>query len=199
MGVRPLSASATLTADYFDALYAKDPDPWRFQTSDYEDAKYTATIAALRGRTFATGLEVGCSIGVLTGRLATIAESLVATDISARALEAARARNQAHPHVSFSNQGLPKSLPDGPFDLIVLSEVLYYLDRDDLLAATDHVIDRMAVGGDVLLVHWLGETAYPLTGDAAAEGFLMRAGRRLTTVQQARTEHYRLDHLRRPA
>jgi predicted TPR repeat methyltransferase len=199
MGAATLSASATLTADYFDALYAADPDPWDFQTSAYEDAKYTATIAALRGRKFARGLEVGCSIGVLTSRLATVADSLVATDISERALEAATARNASRPHVSFANQGLPKDIPCGPFDLIVLSEVLYYLDRNDLRAATDAVIERMALGGEVLLVHWLWETDYPLMGDEAAEGFLRRAGPRLTIVQQARTERYRLDHLRRPA
>ena len=54
---------------FFDDLYAADPDPWDFETSPYEAAKYDATIAALEGRRFASGLEIGCSIGVLTDRL----------------------------------------------------------------------------------------------------------------------------------
>ena len=59
-----------LTAGYFDELYAGDPDPWGFETSAYEQAKYAATIDALEGRRYATALEIGCSIGVLTARLA---------------------------------------------------------------------------------------------------------------------------------
>jgi hypothetical protein len=58
--------TALLPAAYFDALYARDPDPWRFATSDYERAKYRATLAALPGPLLGAALEVGCSIGVLT-------------------------------------------------------------------------------------------------------------------------------------
>ena len=32
---------------YFERLYARDPDPWRFATSEYERDKYAATLAAL--------------------------------------------------------------------------------------------------------------------------------------------------------
>jgi hypothetical protein len=36
-----------LTADYFDELYAGDPDPWGFETSPYEQAKWlTARFGA---------------------------------------------------------------------------------------------------------------------------------------------------------
>ena len=37
----------SLEPAYFEALYAADPDPWRFATSAYEREKYTATLAAL--------------------------------------------------------------------------------------------------------------------------------------------------------
>ena len=43
----------------FDALYAGDPDPWGFETSDYEHRKYDATLAALGARRFERALEVG--------------------------------------------------------------------------------------------------------------------------------------------
>ena len=80
-----------LTADYFDELYAGDPDPWGFETSAYEQAKYAATIDALEGRRYAGALEIGCSIGVLTARLAEHCDALLAVD-AAQAAADARAR-----------------------------------------------------------------------------------------------------------
>jgi len=62
--------SASLPPGYFDALYAASPDPWAFETSAYERAKYAATLDALPARRYRRALEVGCSIGVLTRQLA---------------------------------------------------------------------------------------------------------------------------------
>ena len=77
---------------YFDALYAADPDPWRFASSDYEREKYAATLDALPPRRFAAALEVGCSIGVLTRQLAARCDTLLALDVAEAALAQARAR-----------------------------------------------------------------------------------------------------------
>ncbi len=115
----------TIRPAYFDGLYANDPDPWRFATSDYEREKYAATLAALPARPFATALEVGCSIGVLTKQLATRCDSLLALDVAEAALDQARARC---PDVRFERRAIPDEWPPGAFDLIVFSEVLYYLD-----------------------------------------------------------------------
>ena len=73
--------------EFFERLYAAEPDPWGFETSAYERAKYDATIAALPPGPISTALEVGCSIGVLTERLARRCDRLLAVDVS----EAARA------------------------------------------------------------------------------------------------------------
>src|SRR3954454_12910985 len=111
---------------HFDALYARHPDPWNFETSAYEAAKYQATIAALEGRHFARGLEIGCSIGVLTEHLAPHCDALLAIDVSERAL--ARARERV-PGATFERREVPEEYPEGYFDLTVCSEVLYYLDE----------------------------------------------------------------------
>ena len=60
----------SLPTAYFDRKYAFDPDPWGFATSAYEADKYRATLAALPRARYRRALEVGCSIGVLTERLA---------------------------------------------------------------------------------------------------------------------------------
>ena len=56
--------------DYFEGIYADGPDPWGFETSEYERRKYDLTLAALPRRRYARALEPGCSIGVLTADLA---------------------------------------------------------------------------------------------------------------------------------
>ena len=96
--------------DFFDELYAENPDPWDFETSEYERAKYAATIAALEQRHFATGLEIGCSIGVLTQDLKRHIDDLLAIDVAEIALEQARARN---PDVRFERREIPEEYPDG--------------------------------------------------------------------------------------
>jgi 2-polyprenyl-3-methyl-5-hydroxy-6-metoxy-1,4-benzoquinol methylase len=192
-----MSRRTTLGEDYFRSVYAANPDPWKFAQSEYERAKYDATIASLGSRRYESGLEVGCSIGVLTGRLALQVRRLTAIDIADQPLSAARARNQAFGNITFLKAAFPHQAPPGAFDLIVLSEVLYYLSQQDLERACDATLERLTAGGDMVLVHWLGETDYPLTGDEAAEGFIRRAGPALTTIQRTRHERYRLDVLRK--
>ncbi len=52
----------SLPPSYFDERYAKNLDPWDFETSDYERAKYVATLDALPRARYSSALEVGCSI-----------------------------------------------------------------------------------------------------------------------------------------
>ena len=189
--------STSLEEGYFSEIYASDADPWRFTESEYEHAKYDSTVAALSERYYERGLEVGCSIGVLTERLAKFVRALTAIDITEQPLRWARDRNREAKNITFLKASFPAQTPPGPFDLIVLSEVLYYLDRTDLAHARSVILDRLTPGGDVILVHWLGKTDYPLSGDEAAEGFIALAGPALTTIQRFRREHYRLDVLRR--
>ena len=77
---------------HFEALYAGDPDPWKFATSDYERRKYAATLNLLPDRRFSSALEVGASIGVLTRQLAARCDRVLATDVVEVALEQGRKR-----------------------------------------------------------------------------------------------------------
>lgn len=184
---------ASLDPAYFEALYAADPDPWRFATSEYERQKYAATLAALPQRRFPHALEVGCSIGILTRQLARRCDQLLSIDVATAALAQARA-NCPEANVTFEQRRIPLDWPGGRFDLIVFSEVLYYLDRADLMSAAAHTTASLAPDGAVLLVHFLGLTNYPLSGDDAAQSFIAATG--LNPVLQRREPDYRLDLLR---
>ena len=188
--------TASLPPSYFDGLYAADPDPWRFATSGYERDKYAATLAALAARRFANALEVGCSIGVLTRALAPQCRVLLALDVAEAALHQARARCADLAQVRFERRHVPQDWPDGSYDLILLSEIVYYLSETDVDALADRVRGAITPGGAVLLVHWLGLTNYPLSGDVASERLIARLG--FAPVRQRREPEYRLDLLAAP-
>lgn len=190
--------TGSIPPGYFDARYAADPDPWRFETSGYERAKYDSTLAALPRARYGAALEVGCSIGVLTARLAERCDRLVALDVAEAALDQARRRCRALGHVAFLRAQVPGEWPDGAFDLILLSEMVYYLDAAAVRRLVGRVRDGLRPGGDAVLVHWTGETEYPLGGDEAAELFVAEAAGFMSVAGGARTDAYRLDVLRRP-
>lgn len=190
-------AVESLPASYFAKLYAADADPWNFASSDYEQLKYAATMAALPRPLYRRGFEMGCSIGILTEQLAERCGSLLAVDVVDRALAAARQRCRHHRHVTFARMRLPAEPPEGSFDLIMLSEVIYYLDVVDLSALALWIDRALEPEGDLVLVHWVRATDYPLSGDDAVGALLrrLRAGYRALALR--RTGSYRLDVLRR--
>jgi SAM-dependent methyltransferase len=180
---------------YFEALYCGGHDPWRFATSDYERDKYQATLAALGSARFGRAWEVGCSIGVFTRALAERCDALLAVDVAESALAQARERCAGLPQVCFQRMRIPNEWPTGRFDLILLSEVLYYLVANDIREAARRSWRSLSPGGRIVLVHWTGETDYPCTGDQAADLFRETCGARLKTLRRERHDAYRLDVL----
>jgi len=178
----------------FDRIYAGADDPWQVQTSAYERAKYARTLAALPPGRFASALEVGCSIGAQTVLLAARCDRLLALDISPEAVRRARERSRDMAQVEVREAIIPRDWPDGPFNLIVISEVLYFLDRDDLILAAQRAAASLAPAGVILLVNWTGETDTPTTGDEAAELFAAAFGGKVGLHE--RHENYRIELLR---
>ncbi len=191
----PPRSVRTRDAAHFDRLYAANADPWGFRTSGYEHDKYRATLAALPDRRFRSALEVGCSIGELTRRLAPRCDRLLGLDLSEAALREAEAACAGLDGVGFRRAAVPADWPDGAFDLVVLSEVLYFLVPDDLAAVAGRCLGSLEPGGVVVLVNWTGPTDDPLSGDDAAELFIAGTAARLRAVRQERHPGYRLDVL----
>ena len=184
----------SLEPGYFDGLYAANPDPWRMETSPYEAAKYRATLAALPRPRYAHAVEIGCAVGVLTERLAARCEDLLGLDVAKAALDRAAARCWGLP-VRFELSELPDRAPAGRFDLIMLSEVIYYFDAAGVVQLAERVAEMAAPDADIMLVHWLGETPdYPLSGDEAVAAF--EAAGSWQVMRRERTAQYRLDLLR---
>jgi SAM-dependent methyltransferase len=142
----------TLSRGFFEDLYVKSPDPFDFETSGYEAAKYQHTVAILPRERYHQGAEIGCSIGVLTSRLSEKCENLLGIDISEGALQRARQRCAPLPGVKCVRMTVPDDFPDQIFDLMVVSEVAYYWSTEDLAQAKDLIAAHQTTGGHLLLV-----------------------------------------------
>lgn len=189
--------SDTLGLDHFEQLYAASPDPWHFETSAYEQAKYAATLAALPRPHYGRALDVGCSVGVMTEQLAPRCDDLLALEPVKAALDRARRRNARFPHVRFAKAFVPADWPDALFDLVVISEVLDYLGPDDLRMLAARIAESLRPGGDLVLVHWVGKKSLVATAGEATDTLTAEAADALTPLRTERNRDYRLDVLRR--
>lgn len=170
----------TSSADFFERKYQEKADPWNFGCSAYEQARYDVTMAALDGRRFERAFEPGCSVGVLTERLARVCEHVDAMDLSATAVNAARSRCAGLSNVSVEVGSLSDPLPAGSFDLLVLSEIGYYFDEQGLNACAGAAVEKLVPGGCLLAVHWLGHSQdHRLSGDQVHEVLRSLPGVRL--------------------
>lgn len=184
------SSASQYDHEFFERLYAGRIDPWSVLTSAYERDKYEATMQALAQPRYRHALELGCFIGGLTRLLAGRCDAVTAVDTSAMALRRARELCPAS-NVNFVEAHLPDGEWSGPFDLVVLSEVLYYFSIPALVRLADRLSKVITAKTEFVVVHWTGETDYPLTGDRATELFqsLMRVELSLRT----RHPKYRLE------
>ncbi len=190
------ATAASLTARYFEDVYAANRDPWRFETSPYEVEKYSSSLAILPRERYCSALEIGCSIGVFTHMLATRCDQLLAVDIAEQALAEARNRCADQPQVHFARCQLPAEFPDGSFDLITVCEVGYYWSPEDLQRACVRIAQHQPAGADLLLVHWTPEVHdYPQTGDAVHDTWLSQPWWQPLAARRHAT--YRMDLLRR--
>jgi cyclopropane fatty-acyl-phospholipid synthase-like methyltransferase len=188
----------TLAPSYFDDVYRANTDPWRFASSPYEREKYATTLAALSRPHYDRAFEIGCSIGVFTAQLALRCGHLLSVDVSEAALAQARQRCAALSQVEIKKMQVPNEFPAGEFDLIVVSEVGYYLSPADLARTADQMLAALPTGGQLLLVHWTPVVPdYPQTGDEVHEFFLAKAqpSGPLRHLTGQRYDKYRLDLL----
>ena len=168
------------------ALYAAAEDPWAHLTSPYERAKYEATLAACGPGPLACAVEVGCGIGALTARLAPRCARLIALDCIPAAVARARARTASLPNVEILEGQAPEALPALAPDLVLFSEVLYFLTPEEI----DACAAWAARAGRIVSVNWTGDTAQALTGEEAADRLAAALSRRPT---RRREEGYLLD------
>ncbi len=151
-----------------DDLHQRDADPWGAEVRWYEQRKRDLTIAALPRRSYRRGLEIGCSRGVLTRALAERCGELLAVDSSPRAADLAREALAGLSSVEVRLAHVPDQWPAGTFDLVVVSEVAYFLSPVALDRLVERIRGALSPDGTVVLAHWRHPVeGWPLDGPRA--------------------------------
>lgn len=190
----------TWPPDVFEALFRASADPWDFETTSYERSKLEHLLSSIPGEHTGFAVELGCAIGVGTRKLAERCDRVLAVDASATALGMARKRCAEMQHVSFVEAFLPDGYPASQVagcDLMIVSELLYFLTKDDIRKLAVCVTTSLKKDGALLLVNWTGHTDTPCTGDEAADCFIQACAERFWEVDyRERSQSYRLERVR---
>ena len=148
---------------FFDSLWNQG-DYWELETSAFEQARYARLMELLRDRRYARTLEIGCGAGAFTTLLAEVSDRVVALDVSPAAIERARARRTGD-GVEFRVANVMEAAPeeDGPWDLIVMNETIYYIgwlySFFDVSWLAHRLFTVTSAGGRVLMANTFGENA----------------------------------------
>lgn len=146
-----------ITPATFDALYRHSDDPWHLRSRWYERRKRQLTLAALPREHYRQAFEPGCAGGELTALLAGRCSTLLAADLNEKAVALTRlriAQTAETSHVRVERRTIPHEWPDGTFDLIVVSELAYYLPDDELQVLALRIAATLDVDGTLLACHW---------------------------------------------
>ncbi len=165
MNKKPVSATPK---GYFEDMYRADPDPWGFDSSHYEARKHALTVSVLPESRYRYAVEPGCANGNLTARLAERCDQVHAFDFIDDVVDQAQRRLSHLDHVKVSVQEFPAFWPPGNGDLVVWSEVIYYLGSHGRSSVKRRLFDWLEPGGVVVSCHYTGTTDYPMSGQEVA-------------------------------
>lgn len=169
--------------NYFDELYVGTDDPWGFRSRWYEIRKRAIVLGCLLQPRYQSAFEPACANGELVAALAPRCEKILASDFHLPAIELAAKRLAEFDNVRVECRELPQGWPQQTFDLIVLSEVGYYLDDTTLRTVAQCAAQSLTPDGTLLACHW----RHPIEGCS-------RTGDRVHEVLRAACGAARLLH-----
>lgn len=157
-------------APVFDRVHTESEDPWRVDSSAYERRKRDVLLACLPAEHYERALDIGCSTGALTQRLAARTGRLTAVDASGVALDRARARlrSRGADEVELRRAVLPEHWDETwrELDLIVVSEVGYFCSPEQWERLLELCVRALSPAGHLVLCHWRHPIEdWPLDGE----------------------------------
>ena len=120
-------------------------------------------------------------------------------DAAATVVSAARRTCEHRQNVELDVGTVPDRWPTGLFDLVVLSEIGYYVDLQGVARLRNRAIESLRPGGTMIAVHWLGHSSdHVLHGDQVHGALEDRRLQHCVTHRDRAVEHgFRADVWRR--
>lgn len=146
--------SPSLPLAHFDHLYQQHRDPWQVRQRWYEQRKQALLLACLPRARYQRAFEPACGTGALTLALAERCDAVWAVDGSSVAVGIARQHTAGSANIHVEQKRLPHDWPENPFDLVILSEWLYYLSDSDLATTIRRCRDSLSSEGTLIACHW---------------------------------------------
>ncbi|WP_314960722.1 nodulation methyltransferase NodS [Bradyrhizobium cosmicum] len=127
-------------------------DPWRLDDNPFERMRHTQLLRlSMSSGAVSNGLEIGCAAGAFTEKLAPHCKRLTVIDVMPRAIGRAVQRTKRWSHINWAATDILQFSTEELFDLIVVAEVLYYLeDVTRMRIAIDKMVKMLAPGGHLI-------------------------------------------------
>lgn len=202
---RGVEGGRNATRERFWNGFFEQEDPWNY-ASEYEQEKYIRQLKLLPTEPPANVLELACAEGHFTELLASRVGHILACDISARALERARLRCRKYANVDFVQLDLSQDKFPSGMDLVVCSEVLYYLaDEAELEMVVGRLVNALRPGGYLITAHSfvlkdnMERTGFDWDNAFGAETIVrvMEKTSEIALDASIQTELYRIDRYKR--
>ncbi|MBO4227652.1 nodulation methyltransferase NodS [Bradyrhizobium neotropicale] len=134
-----------------DVELASD-DPWGLDGNPFERERHTQMLRlSLSCGIIKNALEVGCAAGAFTEKLAPHCQQLTVVDVMPRAIGRACQRTKRWSHITWIASDIQQFTVQEVFDLIVVAEVLYYLEDINAMRAAIRNLTRMLAPGGHLV------------------------------------------------
>ena len=148
-------------ATRFDRLYRMHRDPFGGEIFAYEQEKSAAVIKLLSGKQYRHILDIGCGSGMLTRMLAPLGKAITAIDFSSEAINHAVSFPKSPSNIEYLCADLRTFTLTPRYDLILCSEVLYYLTPEELEDVARKMSEVFALGTEILTVCKLSNDLIP--------------------------------------
>jgi SAM-dependent methyltransferase len=140
----------------FNAVYAAEQDPWGIGNADSE--RYAFYYQTLRPHIPPSSrvLDIGCGQGAFLARFTGTGASMHGLELAAAAIERGRRR---FPSITFY-QGSATALDaclklrETVFDLVICSDIIYYLKESDKQTCLDWIAEHLAPEGLAFVAAW---------------------------------------------
>ena len=146
---------------FFEDLWRRG-DFWQLESSEFERARLARLFAVIADRHYGRALDIGCGIGTFTRQLAGLAQEVFGLDVSDAAIHRAR-RELPDRRVQFRQANIIEYdvRSEGPWDLVVIAETVYYLGWlytfFEVAYFASRLFEATATGGRLLLANTFGE------------------------------------------